>query len=151
MNMFQTLLTLIAILLFYCTLGKVFDSQRNNRDIYRKDLRRMQCAKEKLWIDQAIFFTNHLKSETRDSSTFEQLPVPNDGPASIIEQLSVPHDGRASTIKQLSVPNDGPVHFNQLSVPTTAPQAFSTMAATTNVTKNPVPPTATAKKNTNQA
>jgi hypothetical protein len=142
--MLLTLLTLITIFLFDCTLGKAFDSQCNKTDIYQKDLRGMQCAKEMLLSSQANFYTNPLTSETRDSSAFEQFSVPNDGPASIIEQLSVPNDGPASTIEQLSVPNDGPAHFRQLSVPTTAPEAFSATTATTTAIKTPVPMTMTA-------
>ncbi len=128
--MLLTLLTLITIYHFDCTLGKAFNSQRNNRDIYPKDLRGMQRAKEMLWSSQANFYTNPLASETRDCSAFEQFSVPNDGPA--------------STIEQLSIPNDGPAHFKQLSVPTTAPQAFSATTATTTVIKTPVPMTMTA-------
>ena len=79
--MFLTLLTLIAVFLFDCTLGNAFNPQRNNRDIYQKDLRGMQRAKEMLSSNQAIFYTNPRKSETNDSSTFKRLsvPIPNDG------------------------------------------------------------------------
>jgi hypothetical protein len=55
MNMLQTLLTLIAIFLIDHTLGKAFDSQRNNEDIFQKDLRGMQSVKETLLIDRANF------------------------------------------------------------------------------------------------
>jgi hypothetical protein len=53
MNMLLTLLTLIVIFLIDHTLGKAFDSQRNNEDIFRKDLRGMQRAKEMVSSDQA--------------------------------------------------------------------------------------------------
>ena len=48
MNMLLTLLTLITIFLIDRTLGKAFDSQRNNKDIFQKDLRGMQRVKEML-------------------------------------------------------------------------------------------------------
>ena len=152
--MFQTLLKLITILLFDCTLGKAFESQFYKRDIYRKNSREMQRAKEMLWSNQAIFYTNPLLSETNNSSAFKrfsvkipndvpasiikQRSVPNDVPASIIKQRSVPNEAPASIILQLSVPNDGPAHFKQLSVPMTAPQAISAATATTTVIKTPV-------------
>jgi hypothetical protein len=98
---------LITIFLIDSTLGKAFDSQSNNKDIFQKDSRGMQCAKEMLWSHQANFYTNPLKSETNDSSTFERfsVSVPNDGPAFM--QLSVPNDITAittSSFKQLNVP-----------------------------------------------
>ena len=98
---------LIAIFLIDGTLGKAFDSQRNNKDIFRNDSRGKQCAKEMLWSDQANFYTNSLKSETNDRSAFERfsVPIPNDGPAFM--QLSVPNDITAiitSSFKQLNVP-----------------------------------------------
>ncbi len=57
--------------------------------------------------DQANSYTNPLKSETNDGSTFEQfsVSVPNDGPAFM--QLSVLNDITAittSSFKQLNVP-----------------------------------------------
>ena len=111
---------LIAVFLFDCTLGKAIDSQCNNRHIYQKDLKGMQCTKEMLWSDQANVYTNSLTSATSDGFAFEQssVPIPNDDPASTIKQLSVPNEDPASTIKQISVPNNGPAHFKQLSVPT---------------------------------
>jgi hypothetical protein len=45
MNMLLILLTLIANFLIDSTLGKAFDSQRNNEDVFRKDSRGMQRAK----------------------------------------------------------------------------------------------------------
>jgi hypothetical protein len=54
-----------AIFLIDSTLGKAFDSQRNNIDIFRKDSRGKQCAKEMLQSDQEYFYTNPLKSEKR--------------------------------------------------------------------------------------
>jgi hypothetical protein len=67
----------------------------------------MQRAKEMLWSDQANFYTNPLKSETNNNSTFERfsVSVPNDGPAFM--HLSVPNDITAittSSFKQLNVP-----------------------------------------------
>jgi hypothetical protein len=107
MNMLLILLTLIAIFLIDGTLGKAFDSQSNNKDIFQKDSRGMQRVKEMLWSDQANFYMNPLKSETNDSSTFEQfsVSVPNDAPAFM--QLCVPNDITAittSSFKQLNVP-----------------------------------------------
>jgi hypothetical protein len=83
------LLTLIAIVLF-TTFGQAFDSQCNNKDIFRYDSRGKKRAKEMLHSDQCNFYTNPLKSETNDSSAFERLSVP--------------------------IPHDGPAHFKQLSV-----------------------------------
>ena len=93
--MFLTLFTLIAIFLIDGTLGKAFDSQRNNKDIFRNNSRGKQCAKEMLRSDQANFYTNSLKSETNDRSAFERfsVPIPNDVPAStmssFLSQLTV--------------------------------------------------------------
>jgi hypothetical protein len=103
--MFLTLLMLIAVFLFDCTLGKAIDSQCNNRHIYGKDLRGMQRAKEMLWSNQANFYMNPLTSQTSDGFAFKQssVPISNDVPASIIKQHSVPVDGPAHS-KQLSVP-----------------------------------------------
>ncbi len=101
------LLTLIPIFLIDGTLGKAFDSLRNNKDIFRNDSRGKPCAKEMLRSDHANFCTISLKSETDDGSTFQQfsVSVPNDGPAFM--QLSVPNDITAittSSFKQLNVP-----------------------------------------------
>jgi len=90
----------IAISLVDHTLGKAFDSQRNNKDIFRKDLRGMQSAKEMLSSDQANFHMNPW-----DSSTFEQLsvPIPNDIPASTM----------SSFLSQLTVvPTSSSSHFH---------------------------------------
>jgi hypothetical protein len=105
--MFPTLLTLIAIFLIDGALGKAFDSQRNNKDIFQNDSRRKLCAKEMLRSNQANFYTNPLKSETNDGSTFKQfsVSVPNDG--FVFMQLTVPNDITAittSSFKQLNVP-----------------------------------------------
>jgi hypothetical protein len=148
MNMLLILLTLIAIFLFDHTLGKAFDSQRSNKDIFRKDLRGMQRVKEMLSSDQANFYTNHRKLETNDSSAFEQLSVPisNDGPASKI----------SSFLSQLTVvPTSSFSHFH---VPTNATSTttgltslndvtiahVSATTATTTATKTQVPATRTA-------
>jgi hypothetical protein len=109
--MFLTLLTLIAIFLIDGTLGKAFDSQRNNKDIFQNDSRGKQCAKELLWNNHATFCTIPLKSET------------NDGPASTIEQLSVPDNCPAITTSSfLQLPNDSPA--NQPSDPHNNPASF---------------------------
>jgi hypothetical protein len=110
MIMLLTLLTFITIFLIDRTLGKKFDSQCNNEDIFRKDSRGMQRAKEMLSIDQANFHMNPRKSETNDSSTFERLsvPIPNDIPASTM----------SSFLSQLTVvPTSSSSHFH---VPTNA-------------------------------
>ncbi len=90
--MILMLLKLIAIVLF-TTFRQAFNSQHNNKDIFRYDSRGKQCAKEMLHSDQGNFYMNPLKSETNDSSAFERLSVP--------------------------IPHDSPAHFKQLSVPTT--------------------------------
>ena len=105
--MLQILLTLITIFLIDRTLGQAFDSQCNNEDIFRKDLRGMKRAKEMLLSNQANFSTNPQKSETNDRSTFKRfsVPIPND--VSAFMQLSVPNDIPAittSSFKQLNVP-----------------------------------------------
>jgi hypothetical protein len=51
MNMLLTLLTLITNFLIDRTLGKAFDSQCNNEDVFRKDLRGMKRAKDMLSSD----------------------------------------------------------------------------------------------------
>ncbi len=108
--MFLTLLTLITVFLFDITLGKAIDSQRNNVDFIRRDLRGMQREKEMLWSNQANFSTNPQKSESNNRSVFEQFSVPisNDGPASAI----------SSFLSQLTVvPTSSFLHFH---VPTNA-------------------------------
>ena len=105
MNMLLTLLTLITIFLIDRTLGKAFDSQCNNEDIFQKDSRGMQHAKEMLSSIHTNFHTNPLKSETNDSSTFEWLsvPTPNDIPASTM----------SSFLSQLMVvPTSSSLHFH---------------------------------------
>jgi hypothetical protein len=80
-----------------CFACQAFDSQRNNKDIFRKDLRGMQCAKEMLSSNQGNFSTNPQKSETNDRSALEQfsVPIPND--VSAFMQLFVPNDIPAIT------------------------------------------------------
>jgi hypothetical protein len=80
------LLTLITIFLFDSTLGKAFDSQRNNKDIFQNNSRGKQHAKEMLRSNQAYFYTNPQKSEIKDSLAFKQFSVPisNDDPASFM-------------------------------------------------------------------
>ncbi len=67
--MFLTLLTLIAIFLIDRTLGKAFDSQRNNKEFFWNDSRGKQCAKEMLRSDHANFCTTPLKSETNNTTS----------------------------------------------------------------------------------
>jgi hypothetical protein len=153
MNMLLILLTLIAIFLFDRSLGKAFDSQRNNEDIFRKDLRGMKRAKEMLSSDQANFSTNPRKSETNDRSAFEWFSVPtsNDGSASTI----------SSFLSQLTVvPTSSFSHFH---VPTNATNTatgltslndvtiahVSASTATTTVTMTLVPIPATRSATTN--
>ncbi len=62
------LLTLIAIFLIEGTLGKTFDSQCNNKDIFRNNSREKQRAKEMLWNNHANFCSIPLKSETHDTT-----------------------------------------------------------------------------------
>jgi hypothetical protein len=85
--MFLTLLTLIAVFLFDCTLGKAIDPQSNKENFVRKDPRGMQRAKEMPWSNQANFYRNPLKLATSDGFAFEQssVPIPNDVSASIIK------------------------------------------------------------------
>ena len=72
----------------------------------------MQHVKEMLWIDQANFHMNSLKSKTFDSSTFEQLsvPIPNEIPASnmssFLSQLMV---GSTSSSLHFHVPTNAAV------------------------------------------
>ncbi len=73
MNMFLTLLTLIATFLIDSTLGKAFDSQCNNKDIFQNDSKGKQCAKEMLWKDHANFCTIPLKSETNDTTSHTRI------------------------------------------------------------------------------
>jgi hypothetical protein len=148
--MLLTLLTLIAIFLFDRSLGKAFDSQCNNEDIFRKDLRGMKRAKEMLSSDQANFSTNPRKSETNDRSAFKRFSVliPND--VSAFMQLSVPNDIPAfttSSFKQLNVPtiatlidprtcdNSLSFYFNIITATSTARSTF--VSATTTAQMNP--------------
>ena len=147
--MLLILLTLIAIFLFDRTLGKAFNSQRSNKDIFRKDLRAMQRAKEMLSSDQANLYTNPQKSETNDRSAFERfsVPIPND--VSAFMQLSVPNDIPAittSSFKQLNVPtiatlidprtcdNSLSFYFNTINATSTAKLTF--VSATTTAQMN---------------
>jgi len=124
MNMLLTLLTLITIFVIDCTLGKAFDSQRNNKDIFQNDSRGMQREKEMLSSDQLNIYTNPWKSETNDSSTFEQLSVPisNDIPASTI----------SSFLSQLTVlPTSSSLHFH---VPTNATSTATGLTSLNDIT-----------------
>ncbi len=110
-NMFLTLLTLIAIFLTDGTLGKAFDSQHNNKDIFQNDSRWKQHAKEMLRNNHANFCTIPLKSEINDSpaSTIEQLSVWDNGPAIATSSfLQLPNDSPA---KQPPNPHDNPASF----------------------------------------
>ena len=112
----------------------------------------MQHEKEMLSSDQLNIYTNPPKSETNDSSSFEQLSVPisNDIPASTM----------SSFLSQLMVlPTSSSLHFH---APTNATSTatglislndigidhVSATTATTTVTKTQVPATRTATKNT---
>ncbi len=111
----------------------------------------MQRAKGMLSSDQENFYTNPLKSETNDSSTFERLsvPFPNDVPASIM----------SSFLSQLTVvPTSSFLHFR---IPTNATSTttghtslngvtiahVSATTATTTATMTQVPATRTATTN----
>ncbi len=74
--MFLTLLTLIAIFLIDSTLGKAFNSQCNNKDIFQNDLRGKQRAKEMLRNNHANFYTIPLKSETHDTMSHTEIEPP---------------------------------------------------------------------------
>jgi hypothetical protein len=149
MNMLLTLLTLIAIFFIDRTLGKALDSQRNNKDIFRKDLRGMQSVKEMLSSDRANFYTNPQKTGTNDTSTFDRFSVfvPNDVSAFI--QISVTNDIPATTtssFKQLNVPtiatlidlwtcdNSLSFHFNTITATSTA--KLTLISATTTAQMN---------------
>jgi hypothetical protein len=109
--MFLTLLTLIAIFLIDSTLGKTFNSQHNNKDVFRNNSRGKQRVKEMLRNNHANFWTISLKTETNKDF------VPNNGPNITTSSfLQLPNDSPA---KQHPVPHDGPAHFKQLSVPMT--------------------------------
>jgi hypothetical protein len=168
MNMLLTLLTLIAIILIDRTLGKAFDSQCNNKDIFRKELRGMQRAKEILSSDRAKFYTNPRKSETNNSSAFKRLSVPilNDVPAStmsrILSQLTVVS---TSSFSHFHVPTLTVVptsSFSHFHIPTNATSTATgltslndvtiahvsaTTATTETATKTQVPATQTATTN----
>jgi hypothetical protein len=142
MNMLQMLLTLIAVFLF-SSFGQAFDSQCN---IFQNNSRGMQHAKEMISSDQLNFYTNPRKSETNDSSAFEQfsVPIPNDIPASTTSNF----------LSQLTVvPTSSFSHFHvQANATSTATGLtslndvtithVSAMTATTTVTMTQVPATA---------
>jgi hypothetical protein len=146
------LLTLIAIFLF-ASLGQAFDSQCNNEDVFRKDLRGMQRAKEMLSSDGANLYTNPQKSETNDRSAFERfsVPIPNDGPAFM--QLSVPNDIPAittSSFKQLNVPTNATntaTGLTSLNDVTIAHVSATTATTTATMTQVPIPATRSATTN----
>jgi hypothetical protein len=138
---------LIAIVLIDCTLGKAFDSKRNNEDIFQKDLRGMQRAKEMLSSDRANFYTNPRKSETNDSSAFKQfsVPIPNDLPASTMSSfLSQLTAVPTSSFSHFHVPMNatstatGITSFNDATI-----AQVSATTATTTATMTQVPATAT--------
>jgi hypothetical protein len=147
MNMRLTLLTLITIFLIACTLGKAFDSQRNNEDIFRKDLRGMQHAKEMLSSDRANIYTNPRKSETNDSSAFEHfsVPIPNDVPASTMSSfLSQLTAVPASSFSHFHVPTNAKITATGLtSLNDVTIAQVSTTTATTTATMTQVLTTAT--------
>ena len=146
-NMLLILLTLIAIFLIDYTLGKAFDSQRSTKDIFQKDLREMQHAKEMISSNQANFYTNPLKSETNDRSNVDQfsasvrlclhaqLSVPNDIPAittSSFKQLNVLTI--ATLIDPRTCDNSLSFYFNTINATSTAKLTFvsATMTAQIN-------------------
>ena len=149
--MLQILLTLITIFLIDRTLGQAFDSQRNNKDVFRNVRRKCFEATRA----QANFSTNPQKSETNDrSASFERfsVPIPNDGPAFM--QLSVPNDIPAittSSFKQLNVPTNatntatGLTSLNDVTI-----AHVSATTATTTATMSLVPATATTNAPTYQ-
>jgi hypothetical protein len=147
MNMLLILLTLIAIFLFECTSGKAFDSQRSNKDIFRKDLRGMQRAKEMLSRNQANFSMNPQKSEANDRAAFERFSVPisNEVPASTTSSL----------LSQLTaMPTSSFSHFHVLTNATSTANGLTSLndvtiahvsatTATTTAMMTQVPATAT--------
>ena len=153
MNMLLTLLTLIAIFLIDRTLGKALDSQRNNEDIFRKDLRGMQRAKEMLSSDRANFYTNSLKSETT-TGLFQSMDYVPTFPTGV-ESLSLSSSSNKTNGLFQSmdhVPNDFPAittsSFLQHYVPMNATIAHvSATTATTNATMTQVPATRSATMN----
>ena len=161
MNMLLTLLTLIAIFLIDRTLGKAFDSQRNNKDIFRKDLRGMQSAKEMLSSDRANFYTNARKTETKYTFIFDRFSVyvPNDVSAFI--QISVTNDIPATTtssFKQLNVPmiatlidlltcdNSLSFHFNTITTTSTAKMTHVSATTTAQMNSSVLNPATHATK-----
>ena len=97
MNMFLILLKLITIVFIDGTLGKAFDSQRSNKDIFPKRFKRNATCEGNAIEQSSNFYTNPLKSETTNRSTVGRISVsvPNDVPAFM--QLSVPNDIPAIT------------------------------------------------------
>ena len=149
--MLLTLLMLIAIFLFDRSLGKAFDSQCNNEDIFQKDLRGMIRAKEMLSSDQANFSTNPRKSETNDRSAFKRFSVPisNDGPAStlssFLSQLTVVPTSSFSHFHVTTNTATGPTSLNDVTI-----AHVSATTATTTATMSQVPATATTNAPTYQ-
>jgi hypothetical protein len=168
--MFLTLLTLIAIFFIDSTLGKAFDSQCNNKDIFQNDSRGKQCAKEMLRSDHANFCTFPLKSETNDTMShtgieplslsdfldkttglFQSMDYVPTLPTGI-EPLSLSNSSNKTNGLFQSmeyVPNDFPAittsSFLQRYVLMNARIAHvSATTATTTVIKTPVPTTMTA-------
>ena len=151
MNMLLILLTLIANFLIDSTLGKAFDSQRNNEDFSEKAQEECNLQKEMLWSDQANFDTNPLKSEINESSTFERLsvPIPNDIPASSMSSfLSQLRVVPTSSFSHFHVPMNatstatGLNSFNDVTI-----AHVSATTATTIVTMTQVPATRRATTN----
>jgi hypothetical protein len=171
------LLTLIAIFLIDSTLGKAFDSQCNNKDIFQNDSRGKQRAKEMLRSDHANHCTIPLKSETNDTmshtgiepllrslglssflekttglfQSMDYVPTFSTG----IEPLSLSSSSNETnglSQNKDSVPNDFPAiitsSFLQHYVPMNATIAHvSTTTATTNATMTQVPTTRSAITN----
>jgi hypothetical protein len=154
-------------------MGKAFDSQRNNKDIFRNDSRGKERAKEMLWNDHANFCTIPLKSETNDTTShtgieplslssfsdkttglFQSMDYVPTFPTGI-EPLSLSsslNETNGLSQNEDSVPNDFPAittsSFLQRYVPMNATIAHvSATAATTNATMTQVPATRSATTN----
>ena len=150
MNMLLILLTLIAIFLIDSTFEKVFDSQCNNEDDFRNDLRGMQWGKEQLLSNPANFYMNPQKSKI-DRSAFKWFSVPilNDLPASttssFLSQLTVVP---TSSFSHFHVPSNATSTANGLRIHNDVTIAHvSARTATTTATKTLAPATRSATTN----
>jgi hypothetical protein len=171
------LLTLIPIFLIDSTLGKEFNSQCNNKDIFRNNSRGKQRAKEMLRSDHANFCTIPLKSKTNNTTShtgikhslrslglsgfsnkttglfqsMDYVPTFSTGIEPLSRSSSSNKTNGLSQNKD-SVPNDFPAITTssvlQRYVPMNATIAHvSTTTATTNATMTQVPVTRSATTN----